>query len=138
MPKAKRATTKAKESLSAERIETAALDLIEADGMAAFSTRKLAAALHCEAMSIYHYFPSKDHLLDALVDRVMRTEMTVLVPEPGKWREQIEFAAGEWRALALRRPHFFGYLAMHRLNTPMALLWLNGMLALFRARGLGD
>ena len=28
MPKAKRVTTKAKESLSAERIETAALDLI--------------------------------------------------------------------------------------------------------------
>ncbi len=47
------------------------LELIEADGLEAFSTRKLAAKLGCEAMSIYHYFPSKAHLMDALLDRLV-------------------------------------------------------------------
>jgi AcrR family transcriptional regulator len=127
-----------KQPLSQEWIETTALELIEAEGLSGFSTRKLAAALHCEAMSIYHYFPSKDHLMDALVDRVMGAEMSVLEPDAANWRQQFEFSAREWRTLALRRPHFFGFLVMHRLNTPTALRWLNGLVALFRTLGLGD
>jgi len=119
--------------LSAERIERAALELIEAEGLAAFSTRKLAGVLGCEAMSIYHYFPSKGHLMDALVDRVMGNEMSVLAPGEQQWREQIEQSAHEWRAMALKHPSFFGYLALHRLNTPTTLTWLNGMIATFAA-----
>ena len=134
----RKAAAEAKEPLSAERIELAALDLIEAEGLAAFSTRKLAATLHCEAMSIYHYFPSKGHLMDALVDRVIGEELTVLTPGDRPWREAIELSAREWRRMALRRPNFFGYLAMHRLNTPTALQWLNGVLATFNDLGAGE
>jgi AcrR family transcriptional regulator len=122
-----------KEPLSAERIELAALELIEAEGLAAFSTRKLAGVLGCEAMSIYHYFPSKGHLMDALVDRVMGKEMSVLAPGAAPWREQIERSAHEWRRMALKHPSFFGYLALHRLNTSTTLTWLNGMIATFSA-----
>ncbi len=128
-----------KEALSAERIETAALELIEREGLNAFSTRKLAADLGCEAMSIYHYFPSKEHLMDALVDRVMGSEMTVLsAGRGGNWRAVLKTVAREWRGVALRRPHFFNYLVLHRFNTPRALKWLNGMLDVFRAIGIGD
>jgi AcrR family transcriptional regulator len=127
-----------KEPLSAERIELAALELIEAEGLAAFSTRKLAGVLGCEAMSIYHYFPSKGHLMDALVDRVMGKEMSVLAPGAAPWREQIERSAHEWRRMALKHPSFFGYLALHRLNTPTTLTWLNGMIATFGEMGASD
>jgi AcrR family transcriptional regulator len=128
----------AKEPLSAERIELAALELIEAEGLAAFSTRKLAGVLGCEAMSIYHYFPSKGHLMDALVDRVMGREMTVLEPGARPWRDALEMSAREWRAMALKHPHFFGYLALHRLNTPTGLRWLNGVIGVFGKLGLGE
>jgi AcrR family transcriptional regulator len=128
-----------KEPLSAQRIEMAALELIERDGLNAFSIRKLAACLGCEAMSTYHYFPSKDHLMDALVDRVMGNEMTVLSADRGgNWRAVLEASAREWRGVALRHPHFFNYLIMHRLNTPRALKWLNGLLDVFRGIGIGD
>ena len=133
MARGKPKLIEAKELLSAERIERAALELIEAEGLAAFSTRKLAGVLGCEAMSIYHYFPSKGHLMDALVDRVMGNEMSVLAPGERQWREQIEQSAHEWRAMALKHPNFFGYLALHRLNTPTTLTWLNGMIATFAA-----
>jgi AcrR family transcriptional regulator len=89
-------------------------------------------------MSIYHYFPSKEHLLDALVDRVIGSELTVLDPSAGPWRGQLEKSGAEWRAMALRHPHFFGYLALHRLNTPLALRWLNGVIGLLRSVGVGD
>jgi AcrR family transcriptional regulator len=122
----------AKEPLSPERIEVAALELIEAEGMAGFSTRKLAGMLGREAMSIYHYFPSKEHLLDALVDRVMGSELTVLDPTVRDWRRALEGSAQEWRRMGAKHPHFFGYLVNHRLNTPTALRWLNSLLGLFQ------
>jgi AcrR family transcriptional regulator len=134
MPKA--AVKPAKQSLSPERIETAALELIEAEGLDGFSTRKLAARLGYEAMSIYHYFPSKGHLMDALVNRVVRDELTVLSPGAGEWRAQLEKSAWEWRAMALKHRALFVFLANHRLNTPTALRWLNGVIAVMTHTGL--
>jgi len=135
---ARAATKSARESLSAERIELSALELIEAEGLDGFSTRKLATTLGCEAMSIYHYFPSKGHLMDALVDRVVGSELTVPTPDASTWRRQLMQAAREYRAMALRRPALFAFLALHRFNTPTSLAWLNGMLALFFSLGVGD
>src|SRR5205814_1947175 len=66
--------------LSRERIVEAALALIHDEGLGAFSTRKLGSRLHVEAMSIYHHFPSKQHLLDALVEHAIAA---VDVPERG-------------------------------------------------------
>jgi AcrR family transcriptional regulator len=134
---AKAAVKPAKDPLSKERIERAALELIEAEGFAAFSTRKLAAKLGYEAMSIYHYFPSKGHLMDALVDRIVVGELSVLDPGAAPWRDQIETSAREWREMALRHPAFFaGVLALHRLNTPTALRWLNGVIGVLTHTGL--
>src|SRR3569623_1480289 len=100
-----------KEPLSSERIELAALALIETEKMAAFSTRKLAAKLGYEAMSIYHYFPSKGHLMDALVNRIVATELTVIAPSEGQWRGQQERTARERRAMDLGRPGLYPDLA---------------------------
>ncbi len=47
------------------------MDLVELQGLPGLTTRRLGAALGCEAMSIYHHFPSKQHLLDALVERAI-------------------------------------------------------------------
>src|SRR5262249_4103826 len=60
-----------RQPLSRERIVQAALDLVHAHGLAQLSTRRLGQRLGCEAMSIYHHFPSKAHLLDALVDHAI-------------------------------------------------------------------
>jgi len=133
---AKAAVKPAKQPLSPERIEAAALELIEAEGFDGFSTRKLAALLGYEAMSIYHYFPSKGHLMDALVNRVVRDELTVLKPGPEGWRAQFEKSAREWRAMALKHPALFVFLANHRLNTPTALRWLNGVIGVMTHTGL--
>lgn len=123
-------TKPVRQALSPERIVDAALDLIEREGMTGFSTRKLAVELRCEAMSIYHYFPSKGHLLDAALDKVIENEFTVLDPGAADWRQALTASAYEWRTLGQRRPHFFGYLANHWLNTPGGLTWLNGILGL--------
>lgn len=124
-----------REPLSRERIELAALDLIEADGLQAFSIRKLAAVLRCEAMSIYYYFPSKGHLMDALIDHVV-AEMPAIPGPELPWIERVRRNGREVRRVAVRRPNLFIFVATHRMNTPKALGWLDANIALFEESGL--
>jgi AcrR family transcriptional regulator len=127
-------TRQARDPLSKERIEDAALELIERDGLEAFSTRKLAAALGCEAMSIYHYFPSKAHLMDALFDRVIGG----LPPDDPSlpWRERLKRSVLAYREQAHRHPRFFQFVALHRHNTRVGLAWLERILHTLREGGL--
>src|SRR5512140_3179343 len=91
-----------REPLSQERIVTAALQLIDAAGLEAFTTRALGKKLGCEAMAIYNHFASKDQLLAAVADRLMsKTEL----PAEGTWRERARGLANSYRALARVHPH---------------------------------
>jgi AcrR family transcriptional regulator len=124
---------KPREKLSKGRIEETAAALIERDGLENFSTRKLAGELGCEAMSIYHYFPSRAHLMDALVDRALGS--MVMPPADLSWREKVRRVAYEYRAMAHRSPRFFQFMVLHRLNTPTGLGVLNRIIAIFRDGG---
>ena len=60
-----------RERLSEEAIVTAALQLIDRDGLQALSMRKLADRLDVQPMAFYHHFPNKDALLDRVADAVI-------------------------------------------------------------------
>src|SRR5436309_14263224 len=117
--------------LSRERIVEAALVLIDDEGLAAFSSRKLGQRLGCEAMSIYHHFPSKQHLLDALVEHAIST---VEVPEPGPDApDRLRRSLYSYRAMARRFPALFPLVAVHRLNTPTGVRFIESILRLVRS-----
>ncbi|CAN7310856.1 TetR/AcrR family transcriptional regulator [Aquipseudomonas alcaligenes] len=125
-----------REPLTRERIETEALRLIELDGLEAFSTRRLGTALGCEAMSIYNYFPSKAHILDALVDRVLAT---VEFPPRGEApAHRLRALAVQWRQLARRHARLYAWLALHRWNSRTGVTFLGEILDCFKAAGLDD
>ena len=110
---------------------SAAHALIERGGLAAFSMRRLGARLGCEPMSVYHYFPSKAHLLDALVDRALAG---VTVPPPGADPEdRLRQMCREYRAMARRQPKLYQLIALHRLNTPMGVRFIESVLTLIHA-----
>lgn len=131
MAKTKRRAVR--EPLSCERIELAALELIEEEGYDGFSMRKLAAKLGCEAMSIYHYFPSMAHLTDALLNRVVAA--TPLPPRDLPWAERLRRVAYEYRAAALRNPRFFQVAILHRMNTPTGMHFIDEAITIFRDAG---
>ncbi len=113
-------------ALTRERIVDAALALVEAEGLAALTTRRLGHALGCEAMSIYHHFPSKQHLLDGMVDHVIAD---FALPPPGPSPvERVRRVCYAYRELAHRHPRFFPYAAVHRLNTPTGVRFIEGVL----------
>ncbi len=124
----------ARVALTRERIELEALALIDEEGLAAFSTRKLGHRLGCEAMSIYHHFPSKAHILDALVDRVLSS---MAIPDRAHSPEQrVREFAHTWRSAARAHPHFYQWLSLHRWNSQAGIGFLGELLACFRDAGL--
>jgi AcrR family transcriptional regulator len=115
-----------RQPLTRERIVEAALAVVEENGLAAFSTRKLGERLGCEAMSIYHHFPSKQHLLDALVEHAIAS---VEVPEPGPDGEaRLRRTLESYRAMAHRWPALFPLVALHRLNMPAGIRFIEAVL----------
>jgi AcrR family transcriptional regulator len=120
-----------RDPLSPGRIVDASLRLVEDEGLAGFSTRKLGERLGVEAMSIYHHFPSKQHLLDALVAHAIAT---VEVPEPGPDAPaRLRHALQSYRAMARRWPALFPLVAVHRLNMPAGVTFIERILRLVRS-----
>ena len=117
--------------LSRERIVAAALALVDAHGLPALTFRRLGEALGCEAMSVYHYFPSKRHLLEALVTHVL-SEIGEPPPELPAI-DRLRYLGWEYRSMAHRCPRFFPHAALHRLNMPAGVAFIERMLRHFRA-----
>lgn len=120
--------------LSADRIAQAALSLVDKAGLEGFSFRVLAKKLGCEAMSIYHYYPSKAHLFDAMIEICIAE--TGVPPKGLPWLERLRSLARAYRATALRHPGFFLYFAIYRMNNRAGLSFLNRIIEIFQETGL--
>ena len=116
--------------LSRERIVRAAFDLAEREGLEALSMRKLGRELHCEAMSLYHFFPSKQHLVDALVD--VAVDSVEMPPAGLPPVERLRRVCRAYRAMAHRYPRLYPVIAVHRLNTPTGVRFIERLLGLVR------
>lgn len=114
-------------ALNPARILDAALAVIQEDGVAGFSTRKLGERLGCEAMSIYHHFPSKGHLLDGLVDRAIGS--IEWPPKELPPLERVRRSAEAYRAMANRHAALYPFLAVHRLNTETGVRFIEEILS---------
>lgn len=123
--------------LTAERIRDEALRLIDAEGLEAFSTRRLGAALGCEAMAIYWYYPSKDALLDAVVEALI-ARLPIEPSNSGDWIDALRKLAHAYRRLAHQHPHAFPLLATRRFATEGTWRFLEGLFELARRGGLDE
>ena len=74
-------------SLTKERVLDGAMALADEIGIESFTIRKLAAALDVKPMTIYHHIPSKELILDGMVDIVF--SQIALPPEDLPWEEAI-------------------------------------------------
>lgn len=104
--KSRRAGRRAEQpsGLDRDRITAAAVRLLDAEGLAKFSMRRLAAELNVTAMSVYWYVDTKDDLLELAIDAVFGE---LDVPDPATdedWRLQLRALASGYRALLVRHP----------------------------------
>ena len=105
--------------LSRVQVLDKALDLVDRDGVAALSMRRLGAELGVEAMTLYHYLPNKDALLDGIVERVMAQAETTV--GGGRWDRALTDYARSLRATLLRHPGAALLVATRPAVTPETL-----------------
>jgi len=119
--------------LTREQVLDAALALVDADGIAALSMRRLGAELGVEAMTLYHYLPNKDALLDGIVERVLAEADTT--PSGGPWEQALPAYARSLRTALLRHPGAAPLVATRPAVTPETLRAAERGLALLTAAG---
>ncbi|MFI5684692.1 TetR/AcrR family transcriptional regulator [Streptomyces sp. NPDC051636] len=123
--------------LDRERITEVTVRLLDAEGLAKFSMRRLAAELNVTAMSVYWYVDTKDELLELALDAAFGE---LQLPDPqdtgADWREQLRALATEYRALLVRHP-WLSPLAGQYLNIgPHALALSRSIQRVIRRTGL--
>lgn len=97
--------------LSRDRIVTAALALIDAEGLAALSTRRLAAVLGVSGPSLYNHFATKEAILDAAADTVVAQVDLSMFGEGKDWRTALLEWGRSYRAALTEHPHIVPFLA---------------------------
>ncbi|MEU3917517.1 TetR/AcrR family transcriptional regulator [Streptomyces sp. NPDC029004] len=124
--------------LSRERVLATALELVDREGLSALSMRRVGAELGVEAMALYRYAPSKDALLDGLVealfielqeylddaaaggpDDAVATAVGSLAEGP-QWRTELHRIAQATYRVALDHPQVVPLLATRMLAVPLA------------------
>ncbi|MFD6419559.1 TetR/AcrR family transcriptional regulator C-terminal domain-containing protein [Streptomyces sp. NPDC060194] len=106
--------------LDRDRVTAGAVRLLDAEGAARFSMRKLAAALDVTAMSLYWYVDTKDDLLELALDAVFEGPAAhardTRSPEPGSggadscgadsasWPDDLRGLATAYREALVRHP----------------------------------
>lgn len=117
--------------LTRERVCAAALALVDDEGLDALTMRRLAARLHCEAMSLYHYVKHKADLLDAVHAAVLGD----LQPETNvdyirtrrdekrmaRWRRELGGMARALRSALLAHPNVVPLFITQHVTAPEAV-----------------
>jgi TetR/AcrR family tetracycline transcriptional repressor len=129
--------------LSRDKVLDAAIAYVDEYGLPALSTRRLAAALGVEAMTLYHYVPTKAALLDGMVERVLEQAAGDLVlelnPDQAQsqpWPEVVRAVATRFRAVLLAHPGVLGAMATRPVNSPGAIRILEAGLAIMTSQGV--
>jgi AcrR family transcriptional regulator len=126
-----------RERLSRQRVLEAALRIVDSEGLAALTMRRLGRELGVEAMSLYRHVPNKDALLDGLVELVV-LEIEVPARVDGDWKEAARHVVRSYRRAAHAHPNAFPLVTMRPLNTPEALRRLDANFEILRQAGFDE
>jgi TetR/AcrR family tetracycline transcriptional repressor len=136
-----------RQPLSLERIVTAALELIDEQGIGMASMRTVGTRLGVRAMSLYRYVDSREDLFDAVVERIV-SELDDDPEAPEKptdgWRPYLAGLARGVRRYAIAHPHAFPLVATRPsaspwVNPPLrSLRWIEALLTALRGENFSD
>lgn len=103
-----------------EFVVSAALSIVDRTRLESLSIRNLAASIDRDPMTVYRYVPTKEALLDAVADSILRTLVTVDVDDC-RWQEQLRTFARHYRELAIAHPNAVILLSTRPQRTPLGL-----------------
>ncbi|MFJ3979653.1 TetR/AcrR family transcriptional regulator [Streptomyces sp. NPDC090021] len=132
--------------LSRDRIVEAAGELVDAEGLEAVSTRRLAAALGVSGPSLYNHFRTKDEILDAVADAVSsRVDLSMFEGAGGSggagsadgqdWRGALRAWAHSYRDALADHPNLVPVLARGPRRRPAGLRVADAVFGAMTAAG---
>jgi AcrR family transcriptional regulator len=124
-----------KPALSIDRIAQAAIEVADADGLAAVSMQRIAAELGFTKMAMYRYVPGKAELIALMVDTAAGAPPR-LDDRSGGWRAQLDHWARRLFALLQRHPWLLDATVGPRIMGPNELGWLEHAIAALDGTGL--
>jgi len=133
--------------LSYQRVVATAIALIDDRGVGQLTMRRMANALGVEAMSLYHWVPNREALLDAVIESVVGQLFEDPLGDPGaasSWQDFISRLATGIRNAALAHPRVFPLLVTQPAIAPWVrpplrnLLWVQTFLHGLISRGFAD
>ncbi|MEO5780195.1 TetR/AcrR family transcriptional regulator C-terminal domain-containing protein [Arthrobacter oryzae] len=108
-----------KKRLSREIVLSAALELVDSEGLDALTMRRLGQELGRDPMGLYRYAENRAALLDGVSELVFN-ELAIFPDDPD-WQAQLRRIAHDLRLLALRHPNVVPLLVTRPLSTPLGL-----------------
>ena len=120
--------------LSRDRIVDEAIALLDEDGAASLSMRRLAARLGTSTMSTYHHLADKNALIDAIAERIIG-QLARPAPD-APWDEAVRAMAWSFRELTLAHPAAFRVFLIGEMPTPL-LRTADDVIALLEGGGFG-
>ncbi|MFE5619161.1 TetR/AcrR family transcriptional regulator [Streptomyces sp. NPDC056463] len=90
--------------LDRERIVATSIRMLDEDGLAGLSMRKLATELGVTAMSLYWYVDTKDDIIEYAVDSVYGEIDLDAVDAAGGWQDRVRVLSLDYRRMLVRHP----------------------------------
>jgi AcrR family transcriptional regulator len=133
--------------LDQRRILLAAVEFIDRRGLHALTMRRLGAFLGVEGMALYRYVPSREALLDGVVDTVLdalHRDPEVHLHAQHGWQNYLQRLAHGIRRIALDHPAVFPLVATRPPAAPWirpplrSLRWLESFFTVMTDAGFSD
>lgn len=96
--------------LNREQIVDAAIQLVDAHGPSALSTRRLGRALGVAGMAIYWHVPNMNALIDAMLEKIWDGVYENPTVRPEDWVDHMRRVMQSIRQVGMEHPHVFGLL----------------------------
>lgn len=126
--------------LTREYIVRTALAILDRDGIAGLSMRKLGAELGTNPMAFYHHLPNKAALFDGVVEAAY-AEIDIdieALASTGTWRDMLAAFARSLRDVLRRHPNVLVIIATRPAYTPSILGLADRALGVLRNSGFTD
>ncbi len=123
--------------LTRARIVELALEIIDEDGLDALNMRRLATAAGVKPMSLYHHFPSKSAILDAVSEKIAAAALGVSPPHP-HWQGRVRQLFMGLHALTEAHPRALPLISTAVLRTPSGRRWMEELMSTLLGEGFSE
>jgi AcrR family transcriptional regulator len=121
-------TTPGRTALTRQRIVALALDIIDEDGLEALNMRRLAAEAGVKPMSLYHHFPNKRAILDAVGESIAAAALGASPRDP-RWQSRVRQLFMGLHALTEAHPRALPLISAAVVRTPSGRRWMEELMS---------